>query len=243
MAHDVRFLSLIAVISITLVGCGGGAAAPTAIPTPTPTPAEISARAGQATRAAESMAFAITLGGQPVYSDPSRVFMLTAIDGALRRPDGVLATLKLRSAAGLTEVRTVSLAGKQYATNPLTRAWQCLAPGTAFDAAVLFDPQRGIEQLLQDGIENVALVGEEELDGRPVYHLRGAIPAERMIDISGGLIGAGAVTVDIWADRETLRLAKIMLVDQVPGAAEATTWTLVFNKYDQPVDVRAPVEC
>jgi lipoprotein LprG len=64
-----------------------------------------------------------------------------------------------------------------------------------------------------------------------------------MADISGGLIGAAPVTADIWADRETLRLAKIVLVDQAPGAPEPTTWTLVFSTYDQPVDVRPPIEC
>ncbi len=229
------------VVALIITGCGG--AAPVVTPTPTPTPAEISARAGQATGAAQSLAFSITVTGQPVYTDPSRVFVITAIDGALRRPDGVLATLKLRSAAGLAEVRTVSLAGKQYATNPLTRAWQCLTPGQAFDAAILFDPQKGIERLLQDGIENITLVGEETLDGRLTYHLRGTIPGARMADISGGLIGAAPVTADIWADRETLRLAKIVLVDQAPGAPEPTTWTLLFSAYDQPVDVRPPIEC
>ena len=97
------------VVALIITGCGG--AAPVVTPTPTPTPAEISARAGQATGAAQSLAFSITITGQPVYTDPSRVFVITAIDGALRRPDGVLATLKLRSAAGLAEVRTVSLQG------------------------------------------------------------------------------------------------------------------------------------
>ncbi len=241
MFQPLRATMLMVVAAFFFAGCGAGA--PTVTPTPTPTPAEISARAGQATSAAQSLAFSITVTGQPVYSDPSRVFILTSIEGALRRPDGALATLKLRSAAGVSEVRTVSLAGKQYITNPLTRAWQCLAPGQAFDAAILFDAQKGIERLLQDGIENITLVGEEDLDGRSTYHLRGTIPGARLAEISGGLIGATPVAADIWADRETLRLAKIVLVDKAPDAQEPTTWTLIFSAYDQPVDVRAPIEC
>lgn len=241
MGRRLRAMLLMAIAALIFVGCGAGA--PTVTPTPTPTPAEISARAGQATSAAQSLAFSITVTGQPVYSDPSRVFIITSIEGALRRPDGVLATLKLRSAAGVSEVRSVSLAGKQYITNPLTRAWQCLAPGQAFDAAILFDPQKGIERLLQDGIETISLVGEEELDGRRTYHLRGTIPGARLAEISGGLIGAAPVVADIWADRETLRLAKIVLVDKAPDAPEPNTWTLIFSAYDQPVEVRAPIEC
>lgn len=235
-----RTIILFWTIALFLAGCGGG---PTVAPTPTPTPAELSARIGQATSAAASLAFSVSIEGQPVYSDASRLFILTAINGALRRPDGVLATLKVRSAAGIVEVRTVSLEGKQYATNPLTRAWQCLAPGTAFDAAVLFDPRRGIEQLLQKDIEAISLVGEEDLDGRVVYHLRGTIPGARLAEISGGLIGLNMVAADIWADRQTMRLAKIVLVDQAPDAPRPTTWTLLFSDYDQAVDVRAPVDC
>lgn len=236
-----RATLLIVIAAYFFAGCGAGA--PTVTPTPTPTPAEISARAGQATGAAQSLAFSITVTGHPVYSDASRVFAITAIEGALRRPDGALATLTLRSAAGVGEVRTVSLAGKQYITNPLTRAWQCLTPGQAFDVAILFDPQKGLERLLQDGIENITLVGEEELDRRLTYHLRGTIPGARLAEISGGVIGVAPVAADIWADRETLRLAKIVLVDKAPDASEPTTWTLIFSAYDQPVEVRAPIEC
>lgn len=237
------FRQLRVFVAVLIFSAGCGAPTPAITPTPTPTPAEISARAGQATSAAQSLAFSITVTGQPVYSDSARVFVITSIEGALRRPDGVLATLKLRSAAGVSEVRTVSLAGKQYITNPLTRAWQCLAPGQTFDPAILFDSQKGIERLLQDGIENITLVGEEDLEGRLTYHLRGTISGQRLADISNGLIGAAPVTADIWADRETLRLAKIVLVDTAPDASEPSIWTLLFSAYDQPVEVRAPIEC
>jgi lipoprotein LprG len=212
-------------------------------PTPTPTPAEISAQISAATRSARSLSFTITVAGQPVFSDATRLFTIGSIEGSLQRPDGVRTILKLRGAVGVVEVRTVSLAGKQYATNPLTRAWQCLEPGTIFDPAALFDPQRGIEQLLQNGIEQVTLVGEETLNDRPVYHLRGVIPGERLAAISLGTIGYGPVQTDLWAGRDDLRLMQIQLVDQAPGAEQPTTWTMAFAQYDQPVDVRAPVEC
>ncbi|MBO9325103.1 MAG: hypothetical protein J7463_06720, partial [Roseiflexus sp.] len=58
--------ALSAIMAMIVVGCGP--AAPVVTPTPTPTPAEISARAGQATSAAQSLAFSITVTGQPVYT-------------------------------------------------------------------------------------------------------------------------------------------------------------------------------
>ncbi|HWQ13019.1 MAG TPA: LppX_LprAFG lipoprotein [Roseiflexaceae bacterium] len=227
--------------ALLLAACAPGA--PASTPTPTPTPAEIAAGVGRATQQAQSLRFAVTVTGRPVFTDASRLFALTAMEGALRRPDGVLATLRLRGAAGLVEVRTVSLASRQYLTNPLTRAWQCVAPGAAFDPAVLFAPDTGIEALLQDGLRDVALAGEEQVDGRASYRLRATVDGARLAAVSGGLLGAGPVAAEIWADKATLRASRIVLVDSATDPADPTTWTMTFSGYDEPVDVRAPVEC
>ncbi len=235
-----RALAL-ALVSLALAACGAGIGGPT--PTPTPTPAEIAAGVGRATAEAQSLRFSVTLAGRPVPIDSSGLFTLREMEGGLQRPAGVLATLTVQSAAGLTEIRTVSLEGRQYITNPLTRAWQCLAPGMAFDPAVLFDPERGIEALLQRGLQDVALVGEEEVGGRASYHLRGTLDGEQLAAISGGMIGAGPVAAEIWADKETLRALRLTLVDSATDPAEPTTWTMSFSDYGQPVDVRDPVEC
>jgi lipoprotein LprG len=226
---------------LLLAACTPGGPQPT--PTPTPSPAELLTRAGQATQTAQTLRFSVTLAGAPVYTDSSRLFALRSMEGALRRPDAVLTTLAVRSAAGLAEIRTVSLDGQQYATNPLTRAWQCLAPGTVYDPATLFAAERGLESLLQGGVEEIALVGEEEIGGRPTYHLRGTVPGERMVAVSGGMVGAGPVQLDVWADKESFRATQIVLVDTATDTVSPTTWTMTFNGYDEPVDVRAPATC
>jgi lipoprotein LprG len=152
----------------------------------------------------------------------------------------VLATLKARSGGGTSEIKSVSLAGKQYITNPITLAWQCLPPNAAFDPAVLFDPAKGFEFLLQQGYENVALLGTEDVKGRPSYHLSGTIKGELLRPISGGRIGAGPVTADVWADTATLRASQIVLVDTATDPANPTTWDILFGEYDKPVDVQTP---
>jgi lipoprotein LprG len=228
-------------IALLLAGCAGGG--PSATPTATPTPAEISARIGRATQASKSLQFQIDLTGAPVYSDSSHLFVITNIIGAIQPPDGALATLQVKSALGVAEIRTVSAGGKQYFTNPVSRQWQCLASGSAFDPAVLFDPARGIGALLQQGMEQIEFVGLESLDGAQVYHLRGILPAERTQPISAGLLGAGPVRADLWADTDTARARKLVLVDSATNAEQPTTWTLTFGQYDQPVEVKAPVAC
>jgi lipoprotein LprG len=213
---------------------------PTPVPTPTPTPAEISAQVGKATQASPSFHFDIALSGKPVFADASNLFALTSIVGDLKRPDGVLATLKVSASGGVSEIKSVSLAGKQYITNPITLAWQCLPPGAAFDPAILFDPNKGFEYLLQREFQNIALIGTEDLAGAPSYHLRGTLPGPALKAISGGLLGAGDVKADLWADMATKRASQLVLIDSGTDAANPTTWKIVFSDYEKAVDVRAP---
>jgi lipoprotein LprG len=244
----VRALLLVAASCMLLAACdmGGEPAVPTAaptptpVPTPTPTPAEISAQVGQATQASPSFHFEIALSGKPVFADSSNMFAVSSIVGDLKRPDGVLATLKVSAGGGVSEIKSVSLAGKQYITNPITLAWQCLPPGATFDPAILFDPNKGFERLLQQEFQNVALVGIEEVAGTPSYHLRGTLPGAALKEISGGLLGAGDAKVDLWADTATKRASKLVLVDSATDAANPTTWTIEFSEYEKAVDVREP---
>jgi lipoprotein LprG len=230
-----------------LVACDlGGVSAPTvaptptAVPTPTPTPAEISAQIGKATQASQSFHFEIGLSGKPMFTDTSNLFAISSIVGDLKRPDGVLATLKVSASGGVNEIKSVSLAGKQYITNSITLAWQCLPPGTAFDPAILFDPNKGFEYLLQRQYQDVALLGTEDLAGKPSYHLRGTLPGPALRAISGGLLGAGAVKADLWADTASKRASQLVLVDSATDTAAPTTWKIVFSDYEKAVDVRAP---
>jgi lipoprotein LprG len=242
---------LVALLALLLVACAGPAdpapgasPVPTPAPTPTPTPREVSAAIGRATQASESVNFVIELSGKPVAIDADGTTFLTRMEGDLQRPDGVLALLNVTlGASAVAEIRTVSLAGRQYITNPITRQWTCLAPGAAFDPAILFSPEQGIEHLLQEGFQEVTMVGSEQLDERAHYHLRGTIDGAQLQAISLGLLGAGPVAVELWADVETLRLTRLVLVDSASDASEPSTWTISFSDYGKTVDVRAPVQC
>nr|WP_044201327.1 LppX_LprAFG lipoprotein [Oscillochloris trichoides] len=231
---------LLLLLLAVLAGCSSTPPAPTATPVPTPTPRELGVAIGQATQAAESAHFTIDLSGKPIMVS---AFTLTRIEGDLKRPDSVLAILTVATGSTVAEIRTASVAGTQYMTNPLTREWGCLAEGDGFNPAVLFDPQVGIEQLLQNGFDEVTLVGTEDLNGVASYHLRGSMSGEKLLPISMGMLGTGPVTVDLWADQATMRATKMVLVDTASDATNPTTWTLTFSDYGKMVDVRAPVEC
>jgi lipoprotein LprG len=212
-------------------------------PTPTPTPRELAAQAGAATQASQSVHFTVTLSGKPVSADASGLTILNSMEGDLQRPDSALAVLSITIGGAVTEIRTVAIGEQQFATNPLTRQWQCLAPGTAFNPAVLFDASQGIEFLLQNALEDVTLVGTADLAGRPHHQLRGTIPGAQLQPISLNLLGAGPVATEIFADQETMRISRIVLVDSATDPATPSTWTIDFSDYDKSVDVREPVQC
>lgn len=226
---------------VWLAGCSSSAALPT--PTPTPDPRALAAAIGRATQNSQSAHFRITLSGKPVALDSGGVTVLNSIEGDLRRPDAVLSILNITLGNAIGEIRTISLAGKQYTTNPITRQWMCLQSGSTFDPATLFAPESGIEALLANKLADVTLVGIEDLNGRPHYHLRGTLPAEPLRAISLNLLGVGPVTTDMWADQATMRASRVVLVDTATDATNPSTWTLEFSDYDKTVDVREPIQC
>jgi len=213
---------------------------PSPVPTPTPTPAQLSAQIGKATLSSQSFHFTIGVSGKPVYTDPSQLFSIISMEGDLQRPGGVLATVKITSGAAIADIKLVSLAGKQYVTNPITRQWECAPPGAVFDPAVLFDPASGVEHLLQTELKQVVLVGTEDLGGRPNLHLRGQIAGQPLLAISANSLGLGAVTGDLWADAATMRITQIELVDPATDPSNPTRWKIAFGDYDKAVDLRAP---
>jgi lipoprotein LprG len=190
----------------------------------------------------ESFHFLIDVSGKPVATDETGAFSILSVEGDLRRPADVLATVKVRGGGSLIDIRTIALAGKQYVTNPITRQWQCAPTGSLFNPAVLFDPANGIEHMLQSEFKDVTLVGSEDIEGRPNIHLRGTLAGPPLMTISANSIGHGDVQGELWADAETLRITKIVLVDPATDAANPTTLTMTFSDYDKAVDVREPPE-
>jgi lipoprotein LprG len=233
------------VACLLLAGCGALGGTP-ATPTATPSPQELVAQISAATQAADTFTFTMDFAGAPVYADPdSRLFALVSVEGQLRRPDAARASIRVRNVGAVAEIRLVSLEGQLYATNPLTREWNCFPPGALFDPVVLFDPERGVDYLISEEFEDITLEGIAELDdsSEPHYHLSGTIAGPPLREISYGLVGAGDVEVDVWAEVDTQQVRRIVLLDSASDPQNPTTWTMDITGYDEEVDIRAPIEC
>lgn len=235
----VRYYTLFLIIWLFIAGCGGGTEA-----IPTPTPRELANRIADATNLTERVQFNIDLQGTPVFADPNGTFQVLSVDGAMARPDRARSTIKVRTPLAIADLRLVSIAGQSYVTNPLTRQWQCITPGEVFDPIVLLDEQQGVTALLRESLDDVRLVGMETLTpgGPQQYHLQGSIPGEALYEMSYGLLGHGAITVDMWADADTLLVTRLVMVDTGTSADAPSTWTIDFHDYDVDVEIRPPIE-
>jgi lipoprotein LprG len=244
----IRVLSLCAAAWLLLAGCGTAETAqqPTSVPTATPTPRERVEQVVQATQDAETFSFEMDFRGATVYADPqTQQYALLSVQGDVQRPDGALARIRVQRSGIIAEIRLVSLEGQLYTTNPITREWQCASSEALFDPAVLFDPQRGIAQLISEELDDVRLEGVEDLedlDG-PHYHLSGTMPGEPLRELSFELLGAGTVEADVWADVETLRASRIVLVDTATNPDNPSTWIMSLGDYGEDVNIRAPITC
>jgi lipoprotein LprG len=234
---------LCAAVCLLLTGCGAALGGIGGTPTPTPTAQEIADRVVEAMREVDSLHFAIEFGGAPVYADPDNRFTLISLEGDVRRPDAARAAIQVRSVGSLATIRLVSLAGQMYATNPVTREWICFPEGVLFDPVILFDQQRGLDQLLREQYQNITLEGTTELDGSAHYHLSGTIDGQPLRALTFGMLGVGTVEVDLWADVDTLRLTQMVLVDTGNQPDNPSTWRMTFSDYNSDVDIRAPIEC
>ncbi len=238
-------LSVIILAAITILAACGRGTATQGTPTPTLSVAQITDEVMQATQDATSFHFDITFEGKPAFADPDGMFQIVDIAGDLERPDAAMVAIRVRSVGSIAVVRLVSLDGQLYVSNPITRKWRCLPPGSVFDPVVLFDPEQGLDYLIREQFEDATLETIEELDedNTPHYHIQGTINDPTFYDISYRMIGAGEVEVDVWADTETKRVSKMILVDTASDPEEPTRWIMHLSQYNEDFDIHAPMEC
>src|SRR5258706_1577641 len=146
--HYLRFRPLLALaVVLLLAACdltGSPSATPTPAvpptptpaPTPTPTPAQLSAQIGQAMLGAQSFHFAIGMSGKPVPIDQTGEFSIVSVEGDLKRPADVLATVKITGGGSIAQLHLVSLAGKQVLPHPIPRPREGAPPGSHFNPAL-----------------------------------------------------------------------------------------------------------
>ena len=205
---------------------------------PALTAAEIFRLSVEAMKSSDS--FSYVLEAVVLVDDSGLPVVSFLISGAFLAPDWERTSMTFRVGGLSMEMEFISIGEDFYVRDPLTRAWsiQSREPEDVYDsAAYLF---------LDPGFAGaVMLVGLADLDGGPVYHLRGS----PVVDILGdypdvvGVEEAQSVQVDFWIGSEDFLMRQAVLdISHVDGSGSpvSTEVSVSFHGYGGLVVIEAP---
>ncbi len=231
-------INVAALILLVTTACGAG-------PAQNLTPQEILVKSATVMRGLAGFHFDLVRSGASAFLDPGHTVSFREADGIFVSPDRVQATVKVILPGLAAEVSIIGIGDQEWETNVLTGAWELVPPEYAFQPAVLFDPQGGIQKALQENLTNLEFVGIEELEEAPglgLYHLRGKMDGAKVQSITLGLIDSQPLSVDLWISPNSFDLYSVVIVDPaVEGETEATTWQMNFWDFDKVIEIKPPI--
>lgn len=247
-----RFVVLLGLCAtLALAGCGDGKDEAEALPEARPLLEEAVTKIQEA----DSFQLEISVSGYPVQIDVGNFelpedfpLVFQYAEGGFVAPDQLEASVQVTLGDLGTTVQMIALGRDQYMQSDLLTQdrWikQEIIPG--FTPASLMAADGGITDALSS-INNLAMVGREDLDGLDVYHISGTVEASEVYSITFGLIGttAGELQVDVYILDDDHYVDRLVLHEPLPADVEdqdPTKWTIMLHSYNEPVTISVPTE-
>jgi hypothetical protein len=180
----------------------------------------------------------------PIYFDRA--------DAVFESPDKLGGQVNVLFGEIAAEVGLRIIGTEQFLKSPILTAdkWQTFTLAAGFNGGDLLSAEKGISTALVS-IQNPEMVGRDEIDSIPVYHVRGQVDAKKVASITVGLINTqdGMIDIDVFVRTRDSFPAQIVLteppvVDDEGTPMDATVWTVNFFGYNrddlgvsQPEDV------
>lgn len=226
-ARRVTSLALAAALAaaVALSGCGGGK----------PSAASVLSQTVAETGKVRSFHIVVTVANPP---RSTKGLSLTYAEGDLVVPgrfrDDVTGTF-----FGVPlSTKLVVIGRDTYLRSPLGGGWQKVS--VKLTPLLFFEWESGVLAIIarMTGLE---LLGEEDLGGVRVYHLRGTVPASAISPLLGNPRSSRPVRTDVWTGKSDLRLRRVELSGPLASAEPANVARIVdVSRYDQPVEIVAP---
>ena len=235
-----RFLLIAGAGSVvTVAACGPNEEAPT--PTPALSGGDLLEMASKRLAETPSVHFVLAVEGE-TFIDDGRAIRLLGAEGDLRRPDRVRTTFQAEIMDRAVTLQLITIGEESWTTNVLTGAWGRAPLEFAYQPDVLFSTEDGIGPIMSR-VEDVQLVGEEEIAGRPADHLRATVDDETVGPLTYYTITGSPVTVDLWIDRETHDLLRAQLSEPPgPERPNPAVWTLDLTHHGEDIVIEPPPE-
>ena len=171
-----------------------------------------------------------------------------SMTGDYQAPDRTRLSISLTIQGNVFEANYITIANKTYIQILDTDIWQVSDSSDGLDLreTLRFDP---------DGMENLALVGEGELDGEDVYHLKGFLASDAgglLNSVPGSLVivtpmGEVIVGVEFWIGVEDFLVRRTiqniymeLSSDTGEGGELSLELDMRLSNYGDSVDIKAP---
>jgi hypothetical protein len=226
-----QVLTILLMLAFILAACGGGSSAMS--------PEELIAASATHMNELAGFEFGLKYDGEPVVMDADGLTKFTSATGQFNAPDQVSATVKASAASMVVEIKMIGTNGQQWITNPLTGSWVEVTGQFALEPAKILNGETGLFASIAEGLAEIILVGEEELEEAPglmLNHLEGTMTGEPIHDLSGGMIDPGTLDIGLWIDAETLDVHRVQVEDATGG-----TWQLDMWNFGSTFDIQPPL--
>jgi len=194
-------------------------------------------------KALKGFSFVIARSGAPAYIDTGHTWSLSRVDGDYVSPDKATGNARIIGPGIVAAIKYISIGDQYWETNYLTGKWWGCPRAQCFNPAILFDPQNGIQPILESDLSDVQRLDNaqlEELPGKDLYSLTGKMKGERLYPVSWGMIGPNPVNVHLWVDPENFVVERIVMEDPGTDKPEPTVWTVDFLNFNNVVNIAPP---
>ena len=215
-----------ALLLLLVAGCGEVEKLP---------PDKIIERAVPAMQAANSFHFVLETGKpeQP----PAGIFISRA-EGDVVKPDKLAGDLSALFSGLPINVKVVVDGKSQYMTDPASGKWGAMSP--AFNVAQLFDPSKGISDILA-GVKGLSAEGVESMGGANSYKLKGSVPASALKSLSSEVTAQGDLGTILWIGSDDFLLRRVELTGPIMvGEPAGIVRNITLGDYNKPVKIETP---
>ena len=232
--------------SLALMGLAAGlwvvAAACSTSPTPTtippPDPRELLDRAAEALRGVTSVHY--TLSHEEGGTDLGGGLELRAVEGDAAFPARARLSARavLREFNVNMEIGILQVEDQAFMRGPIGQQWRQVSPGSL--PFLFADMNNSVADALE-AAEGVSLTGVGEVDGIPVYRLKGRVPTEALRGLVPGALSGDLLDLEVQIGQDdalprTVRLVGMLLSQDPPDMVRV----LQLSNFNAPVTIEPP---
>lgn len=240
-----RLILLLCLLIGLLAACNGDDEGGEA--TTTTDPNELINSSAQKLQETTSFQLELTATGTPVVINLAGIGMedteliFQRAEGTFVAPDKMQANVTVTLEEVGTEVQVIAVGADQYINHQLLTLGQWQQQTFAdFNPADLVSAEQGIANAVRS-MQNPTYVGEDDLDGIEVHHIRGQIDASLVRSITVGLIGTetGNLNTDLYIRQQDGLLERLVIEEPIEGG-EPTIWTIGLYGYNDDYSIATP---